>query len=140
MGHPRNSTRQEGYSMKLAFIAAAVIAMTTGCATITRGTQDTISVTSTPANADVQLSNGQRSKTPATFKLPRNRPVRVEISKEGYESQSVQVLPQVSGGGAAGMAGNVIVGGVVGVGVDAVSGAMYDLTPDTIHVTLDLDQ
>jgi len=114
--------------------------MTTGCATITRGTQDTISVSSTPANADVRLSNGQRSKTPAAFKLPRNRPVRVEISKAGYESQSVQVLPQVSGGGAAGMAGNVIAGGVVGVGVDALSGAMYDLTPDTIHVTLDLEE
>jgi hypothetical protein len=35
------------------------------------------------------------------------------------------------------MAGNVLVGGVIGVGVDAVSGAMYDLTPDRISVKLD---
>jgi len=127
--------------MKTAIITiAAIVAMTSGCATVTRGTTDTINVNSTPANADVRLSSGQRSKTPATFKLPRNRPVTVNISKAGYEPQSVQVMPQIEGGGAAGMAGNVLVGGIIGVGVDAVSGAMYDLTPDHIHVDLDLEE
>ena len=118
-------------------IAAAITLALSGCATVTRGTQDTISVNSSPANADVVLSSGQRSKTPATFKLPRNQAFTVNVSKAGYEPQSVQVLPQVNGGGAAGMAGNVLVGGIIGVGVDAVSGAMYDLTPDQIYVNLE---
>ena len=117
-------------------IAAAITLALSGCATVTRGTQDTISVNSSPANADVVLSSGQRSKTPATFKLPRSRAVTVNVSKAGYEPQSVQVVPQIEGGGAAGMAGNVLVGGIIGVGVDAVSGAMYDLTPDQIHIHL----
>jgi len=80
-------------------IAAAVALALPGCATVTRGTQDTISVNSTPANADVALSSGQRGTTPATFKLPRNRAITVNVTKAGYEPQSVQVVPQIEGGG-----------------------------------------
>lgn len=116
--------------------SAISMAFLTGCATVTRGVNDTITVNSDPANANVVVSSGQRSKTPATFKLPRNKAVTVDVSKDGYESQSIQVVPQIQGGGAAGMAGNVLVGGIIGVGVDAVSGAMYDLKPDQISVKL----
>ena len=34
------------------------------------------------------------------------------------------------------MAGNVLVGGIIGVGVDAASGAALDLTPNPVVVTL----
>jgi hypothetical protein len=121
----------------LVIVAAAVIS--SGCATVTRGTNDTLVVNSNPPGANVRISNGQTSKTPATFKLKRNQPVHVTISKLGYQPQSVQVMPQIEGAGAAGMAGNVLVGGIIGVGVDAVSGAMYDLTPNPLFVTLEKD-
>ena len=42
-----------------------------------------------------------------------------------------------SGKGAAGMAGNVIVGGVIGVGVDAVSGATLDHYPNPVIFKLE---
>jgi len=35
------------------------------------------------------------------------------------------------------MAGNIFVGGIIGVAVDAGSGAMNDLVPNPVNVTLD---
>lgn len=43
----------------------------------------------------------------------------------------------ISTAGGAGMAGNVIFGGLIGIGVDASTGAMRDLAPNPIEVTLE---
>lgn len=48
----------------------------------------------------------------------------------------VTVSPQVSGGGGAGMAGNVLFGGLIGAAVDAGSGAMHDLVPNPVDVRM----
>lgn len=121
----------------LVLIGALVCALCfTGCATITRGTKDTLVVESDPAGATVTLSNGMTGKTPTSFKLPRKHPLTVTIAKEGYETLTVQVNSQVSGAGAAGMAGNVLVGGLVGAVVDPLSGAMKDLRPNPVKASL----
>jgi hypothetical protein len=107
-----------------------------GCATVTRGTKDTLIVESDPAGAEVRLSTGQTGKTPTSFKLPRGDSLVVTVAKEGYETVMVNVNSQVVGAGAAGMAGNVLVGGIIGAGVDAFSGAMKDLKPNPVTVKL----
>jgi hypothetical protein len=123
---------------KLAAIAtlAALAIFSTGCASITRGTKDTLVVESDPAGADVKLSNGLSGKTPTSFKLPRGKDLVVTISKEGFETLTVNVTSQVSGAGGAGMAGNVLVGGIIGAAVDASTGAMKDLKPNPVKVKL----
>lgn len=113
-----------------------LLSLTTGCATITRGTEDTLVINSEPSGADIKLSNGMTGQTPATFKLPRKDAVFVKIQKAGYQTVEVNVQPQVSGGGGAGMAGNVLLGGIIGMAVDAGSGAMNDLTPNPLDVKL----
>ncbi|WAP67077.1 hypothetical protein [Jiella pelagia] len=60
-------------------------------------------------------------------------------SKPGYQTETVQVSTEVSGGGAAGMAGNILLGGVVGIGVDAVTGAALDHTPNPVNIVLEPD-
>jgi hypothetical protein len=120
-----------------ALLACLFVIATTGCTTITRGTKDTLVVESDPAGADVKLSNGLSGKTPTSFKLPRKESLVVTISKEGYETLTVNVTSQVSGAGGAGMAGNVIFGGLIGVAVDAGSGAMNDLKPNPVKVKLE---
>lgn len=107
------------------------------CATITRGSNQDFTVESTPPGARVSTSNGfQCESTPCTFRMPRKNGFRVTVSREGYVSQEVEVTSGVSGGGAAGMAGNVIFGGVVGAVVDGTSGAMKDLSPNPLVVVL----
>jgi len=110
---------------------------TSGCATITRGSKDVLVVESTPSGADVSLSSGQAGKTPASFKLPREDALVVTISKPGYETVAVNVTPHISGSGGLAMAGNAVIGGgLIGAAVDAGTGAMKDLKPNPIKVTL----
>jgi len=60
----------------------------------------------------------------------------VSISKPGYEPQSIPVTTRVAGGGAAGFAGNILLGGVIGMGVDAASGAALEHYPNPIMAQL----
>lgn len=120
----------------LAACALAFVALFSGCASVTRGTKDTLVIESDPAGATVRLSTGQTGKTPTSFQLPRKHGFDVYIEKEGYEPLTVHVSSQVSGTGAAGMAGNVLVGGLIGVGVDAMTGATKDLRPNPVKVSL----
>ncbi len=117
-------------------LVAALCMINSGCATVTRGTKDTLVIESNPAGATVRLSNGMTGKTPTSFKLPRKDSLVVTIEKEGYETLTVNVNSQVSGAGAVGMAGNVLVGGLVGAVIDPLSGAMKDLRPNPVKVTL----
>lgn len=110
--------------------------MGSGCATITRGRSQAWTVDSTPSGATVSLSNGERCETPCTLKLRRKYPFTVEICKVGYHTVSTTVQSQISGAGAAGMAGNVLIGGVIGAGVDAGTGATKDLKPNPLTVQL----
>ncbi len=119
---------------KLLLVAALCVLC--GCATITRGTKEVLVVESDPVGAEVTTSIGLVGKTPATFKVSRKGGFTVTIVKEGYEPVTVQVGSQVAGGGAAGMAGNVILGGLIGAAVDAGSGAMKELKPNPIVVKL----
>lgn len=125
--------------MERAVIASALagVLLCSGCATITRGTTEAWTVQTTPSGATASLSNGERCQTPCTLELKRKYPVAVEICKAGYAPVNTSVLSQVSGAGGAGMAGNVIFGGVIGAGVDAASGAMKDLRPNPLVVQLE---
>lgn len=107
-----------------------------GCATITRGTKEVLVVESEPGGAAVQLSNGMTGLTPTSFKIPRKGAVTVTVFKDGYETAVVEVHTQVAGAGAAGMAGNVLIGGLIGAGIDAASGGMLEHKPNPVRVTL----
>lgn len=124
------------YRLIATLIVGLAALFMSGCATVTRGTKDTLVIESDPAGADVRLSTGQTGKTPTSFKLKRKESVVVTISREGFEPLSVTVNSQVVGAGAAGMAGNVLVGGLIGVGVDAWSGATKSLKPNPVSVKL----
>jgi len=109
-----------------------------GCATITRTEHDAWTVKTTPGAAAVKTSNGFAcDATPCTFRIERKAEFDVTITKPGYKTWSGHVTHKVSGAGGAGMAGNVLVGGLIGVAVDANSGAMFDLVPNPLEVTLE---
>lgn len=118
----------------LAVVGALLFAQ--GCATVTRGTTEAFVVETEPAGASVTLSTGERCKSPCTLTKKRKDSFMVTIELDGYETVQTQVQSQVAGGGAAGMAGNVIVGGIIGMGVDAASGATKELVPNPLRVKL----
>lgn len=124
--------------MKTTLLTSAILCITTlsGCATMTRGTTEALVVESEPSGAKVTLSNGMKGTTPTSFKVKRKKDLIITVSKPGYESATINVTPQISSAGGAGMAGNILFGGVIGVAVDASSGAMNELKPNPVKVTL----
>jgi hypothetical protein len=115
---------------------AAACVLLSACATITRGTNQTFKIESTPSQADARLSTGQTCVTPCEIRMKRKSDFVVTVSKQGYQTQEARVHGVVKGGGAAGMAGNVIFGGIIGAGVDASNGSMMNLKPNPLQVTL----
>ncbi|WP_299172233.1 PEGA domain-containing protein [uncultured Brevundimonas sp.] len=107
------------------------------CATVTRGSSQQFSVQSTPPGAQVSTSNGfECQATPCTFRMPRKDAFRITVSKDGYVAQTHDVTSSVSGAGGTAMAGNILIGGLIGGAIDATSGAMNDLKPNPLIVTL----
>ncbi|MGH6782785.1 MAG: PEGA domain-containing protein [Sphingomonadaceae bacterium] len=116
--------------------ALAVALILPACATVTRGTQQKFEIKSEPSGADVKLSTGMACTTPCRLKLRRKEEFVATISKEGYESASVQVESKMHGGGGAALAGNILAGGLIGGVLDGTNGSLRDLTPNPIEVTL----
>ncbi len=106
------------------------------CATITRGVHDKLSVQSQPPGAQVTLSTGEKGVTPAKFIKSRRESLSVTVSKPGYISQTIRVESKASATGGAAMAGNAVAGGLIGLAVDAGSGAMFSLYPNPVSVQL----
>ena len=123
-----------------ALLIAAIAASSAACATATRGTSQAWTVQTDPVGATVKTTAGFAcDATPCTFKMPRKSEFDVTITKAGYKTVNTRVTHQTAGAGAAGMAGNVIVGGLIGIGVDAASGATQDIVPNPLVVKLEPD-
>jgi hypothetical protein len=123
--------------MKIHTLAILPILMFTSCATITRGVHEKLSVTSDPPGANVSLSTGEKGITPAKFvKMRRTEPFTVTVTKPGYVAETVRVVSKLGGTGGTAMAGNALLGGVIGLGVDAGTGAYNSLYPNPVAVKL----
>ena len=116
--------------------AAAACVVLSGCATITRGTNQNFVVESSPSEANVKLSTGQTCVTPCTLRMKRKSEFAVTVSKEGYQTQETHIHGVMKGGGGAALAGNAIFGGLIGAGVDASNGSLMNLKPNPLQVTL----
>ena len=103
-----------------------------GCATVIKGTTQTMPINSDPDGADVVINNVVVGLTPTEIELQRKRDHQITIRKEGYQPATVPVLKSVGGA----VWGNILAGGFIGWGVDAASGAQYNLKPETVFVRL----
>ena len=120
------------------FVLLLAAVLFSSCATITRGVHEKLQVESNPTGANVALSTGEKGVTPAVFVEKRRRDnFTVTVSKPGYESQTITVVSKAGGTGVTAMAANAIVfGGIIGMGVDAGSGAYHSLYPNPVSVAL----
>jgi hypothetical protein len=126
-------------NLKSLFFSGAIIASAftfTGCATITRGTTQALVIESDPPGADVELSNGLRGRTPASFTVKRKENLVVKIKKDGYEPVEANVSSTVGDGGGTAMAGNILFGGLIGLAVDGGNGSNKTLVPNPVSVKL----
>ena len=119
------------------WIAVIAVVYLTGCATITRGSKDALTVDTVPQGAECSLSNGFHcASTPCSIKMPRKSEGTITCKLPGHHDGSATFTHKTAGSGAAGMAGNVLVGGLIGAGIDAGTGATQDLTPNPVVIEL----
>jgi len=139
----------------------AVVVLTQGCATLHHGRHQEISVVTDPPGATVEVRCGKQQPaavTPATVRLPR----RVEqcsllLTRPGFHSETVVFDSRPSGwvwgnlaapiaGAASGTARQsdqastdfflgALLGGA-GFGIDALTGAMWQLEPAKVELKL----
>lgn len=103
--------------------------MATGCATVTNGTHQDLTVTSQPEALCVSINGEPQGATPAVIPLPRNKTYVVEVQYEGYQPYQVTVVPVMSGM----VWGNLMAGGLIGMAVDSGTGAGYEHSPSRVH-------
>jgi len=115
---------------RLLFVTIAVLL--SACATITRGTTQTVAIT-TPGvtGATCTLTSSAVGtkvvQTPATITLEKGREsVAVRCTKGCYTDGTGVIVSELEPMAA----GNIILGGTVGLGVDMASGAMNKYTPE----------
>src|ERR1700716_600921 len=128
-----------GFQMLRLVLAAAIALPCVGCASVTRGTTENISIASTPAGATAEITGLEiptACVTPCVVQAKRSADITVTINKEGYEPQTIPLTKEIPGSGAAGFAGNLLAGGLIGMGVDAATGAAQDHKPNPVIVTL----
>ena len=118
-------------------LTIALAALAGGCASITRGMTNQVQIQSTPPGAEARTSMGHVCTTPCTLSFNRKDEFVVTIAKPGFHTDEIPVVTRVASGGAAGFAGNVLMGGVVGMAVDASSGATLEHSPNPVIATLD---
>jgi len=111
---------------------AAMAGLTQGCATIIKGTSQSIPVSSDPPAADILVDGKLMGQTPKTLALKRDKNYLITLQKTGFEQESVPVVKDIGGA----VWGNVLAGGLIGWGVDAASGAQYNLLPPSVSVKL----
>jgi hypothetical protein len=104
------------------FLAAMLLS---SCATMIRGTEQEVSVNTVPLGATVQFSNGQGCVLPCSITAKRNQSLLITVAREGGQTQTVTMAPTLAGGG-------VILGGLIDYG----TGAVYDLQPNPLTLTL----
>lgn len=114
------------------------------CATVVRGTNDTARFESTPEGASVTVESVSEDKmgpfdciAPCEMELKRKRTWRVDYALDGYKPVSGLLKPEVTGGGVAAGAGNALIGGLIGIGIDAGTGANLDLRPNPMIALLE---
>lgn len=110
----------------------AIAILTSSCATVVKGGSQGISVKTDPPGAACELSRkgttlGVVNPTPGTAQIGKSAgALDIACKKQGYLDATLSLSSSVQGW----TFGNLILGGIVGLAVDAGSGAMHEYQPE----------
>lgn len=102
------------------------------CATIMNGPNQSIGISSNPANAGIWVDGQYFGQTPMIVKLSRKDNHFLKIQLDGYMPYEATFTRQMSGW----VFGNIFIGGIIGVAVDAITGGIYKLTPEQVEAQM----
>jgi hypothetical protein len=121
-----------------AFVALlAIQAFCSGCATLTKGASQTVTINTDPAGAMCTLSRDGKpvavvNPTPGSMPVEKSSgTISVICKKSGFQDAAGVMASEFQ----AMTFGNILFGGLIGLAVDAASGAMNKY-PDMVTITL----
>ena len=135
-------------SYRRRFVYGLVPLLLSGCASIVSGPTQSVTVTSDPPEAYMEITNKagdviHKGQTPQVLVLNKSRgyfkgeTYKLHLSKEGYVSQETTIDSYPNGWY---IGGNLIFGGLIGyLIVDPLTGSMFSLSPDEVKAKLAKD-
>src|SRR5258707_5023840 len=107
------------------FILIGIGFYLSGCATIMSGSKQDVPIHSTPPGATVMINDSIYGKTPMLMTMKRSKPKRhLKLVLAGYETWQGDLCRGFNGV----VLCNIFIGGLIGMGIDALSGAWYKVT------------
>ncbi len=113
-------------SLSLFVLSMCAVMATTGCAVFSKGRSQSVTVRSVPAGAVASINGTVVGKTPFKVDLPRGDVYRIDLQREGFDNKSALILPVP----------NEYEERYLRWGIDYALGAMTDLSPNELTVTL----
>lgn len=116
--------------MKTDFLLLGLVILT-GCATIVKGTSQTIAISTPPvAGANCKINNGDGLWyviTPGTVTVPKsNDALMMQCVKPDYAESNGAINAKVEPW----VLGNILIGGIIGLVVDIATGALHTYPND----------
>jgi hypothetical protein len=118
--------------MKRTALLVSASLLLNACGSIMHGGTQDVGISSSPTGATVKLNSGMTGQTPFVAKLSRKENHVVNVTAPGYAPADLTLTRGVSGW----VWGNLVFGGLIGLGVDAMTGGLYKLTPEQLSTTL----
>lgn len=109
------------------------IVLQTGCGLLAQGTSRRIPVYSDPTGATVRVNGEEVGVTPVRVALNANRSHEVRVSAAGYEPETRLIHPDIE---EAYIAADLLFTGLIGLGIDALTGGWSSLEPAVVRVSL----
>jgi hypothetical protein len=93
----------------------------------------TVPVRVTPEGASVTTNDGKSCVSPCYLELTRGKNYLIKISKENYKTKSIELDGKSVDNW---VWGNILFGGVIGLGLDFATDKAYDFEPKQVEQTL----
>jgi len=118
------------------FLLFSFVFLISNCATLFKGTTQEVSFNSDPQRAEVWVNGAKMGETPVALKLECKKTYTIEFKKEGFETRTYTINNHVG----AGWIILDVLAGLVGVIVDAATGAWYSLDQKNVNAILKKQQ
>lgn len=118
------------------FVIISFFLLSSSCATLFKGTSQEVNFNSDPQKAEVWVNGTKMGVTPLALKLESKKTYTIEFKKEGYETKSYNITNHIG----AGWIILDVLAGLVGVIVDAATGAWYSLDQKNVNAILENQQ
>lgn len=113
-------------------VSLAFVLLCSSCATIVSGSKQNVKFESNPSQATILIDEVEVGKTPFEIKLSRKSEHEVLIKMDGYKNYQTTLTKKFN----AWYLGNILIGGLVGLIIDPVTGAIYNLTPKQVNAEM----